>query len=89
MLKESYILQKNTLSEGQKTLHQSRIPRGKSWRFVCGKLQGRALNELDGARTNVDDGILLVQQRSRDCVMSCSEFLLFFEKNEGTRNTEG
>jgi len=34
-----------------------------------GQLHGRALDELDGARTNVNDRMLLVRQRNRDRVM--------------------
>jgi len=32
--------------------------------------QGRAIDQLDGARNNVDDQMMPVRQRSRDCVMS-------------------
>jgi len=45
---------------------------------ICGEdtissvamLQGRAINQLDGARTNVDDRMMLVRQPSRDRVMN-------------------
>jgi len=36
---------------------------------VHGQLQGRAIDELDGARTNADGRMMLVRQHSRDRVM--------------------
>ena len=41
---------------------------------VCNQLQRRAIDELDGARTNVDDRVMLVRQHCRDWVMSWRAF---------------
>jgi len=40
------------------------------WRSVGGQLQGRAIYELGGACTNVDDQVMIVRQCSRDSVKS-------------------
>jgi len=41
---------------------------------VCNQLQGRAIEELDGARANVDDWVMLVRHHCCDWVMSWRAF---------------
>jgi len=49
------------------------------------RLQGWAIDQLDGACTNVDDFMILVQQHSRDCVMSWRKFCWLFRLNKGVQ----
>jgi len=59
----------------------SRIQSFRSDGIICGQLQEWAMDKLDRACTNVDDQMMLVQQLSRDRVMSWRDFWWFLGQN--------